>query len=61
MLRELSQNQRWWIRTGDRGLRIGRLLTDSEGTNYFLIVGNNDCFYNIDDVSPNRSDKSTSQ
>jgi hypothetical protein len=40
----------WWLRTRNRELTIGRLHTDSEGADYFLIVGDGDRFYSRDEV-----------
>ena len=52
MLRDNLHCIYWWLRTPDQKLTIGRLHTDSEGSDYFLIVGDGDRFYCRDEVQP---------
>ena len=50
MLHFHAGQEHWQIRTSDNLLKVGRRHIDSEGSVYFIIIGDDERIYNADEV-----------
>ena len=49
-MREEIYQELWWISTRDCELSVGQLQIDSEGAEYFVVLGDVDRAYSVDEV-----------